>query len=288
MSLGKYLRKSRERLRASEGREYSLRQVAVRANIKPAYLSNIETDRSPAPSERVIRDLAEILDIPAAEALAAAGRVPQIVKSAFEKNPLLMTEVAKIIASDGEGKSITLDDVINKYADLNSRPFWSDIGAEIPLDPKAWGQDETRRLLVGRGFAVRENESVPNSTSLIAEKAKVSCKVWPKTSWKVRQVRLGSSKSLSQKERSDFVFAFFPTNGSETISDGYDLFIIRGDIASEDGHTVHDAWLAKPTRDGNERKGSAGVMVKDIKREPHRTIWEKWNKSFLDGWEWMA
>jgi hypothetical protein len=64
------------------------------------------------------------------------------------------------------------------------------------------------------------------------------------------------------------------------------LYIVRGDVAQEDGIKVDDAWLAKPKEDGTPRT-SMGIIVKDIKREPHKEIWNKWTGRFKDGWEWL-
>ena len=57
MAFGEYIREVRERRRRKD-RTFSLRQVAGRVGIEPAYLSKIERGQTPPPSERTIRRLA--------------------------------------------------------------------------------------------------------------------------------------------------------------------------------------------------------------------------------------
>lgn len=59
------------RLRLQKG--LSLREVQERAGVSNAYLSQIETDRRPAPSPRFLRRLAELYEIPVEELMYAAG-----------------------------------------------------------------------------------------------------------------------------------------------------------------------------------------------------------------------
>ena len=60
MQFGKYLREKRERLRR-EDRRFSLRKVAGRIGVEPAYLSKIERSESPPPSEATTVKLAKEL-----------------------------------------------------------------------------------------------------------------------------------------------------------------------------------------------------------------------------------
>ena len=57
MTYGEYVRQVRERLRCDD-RRYSLRQVAQRIGVEPAYLSKIERGDVPPPSEQTTRKLA--------------------------------------------------------------------------------------------------------------------------------------------------------------------------------------------------------------------------------------
>ena len=58
MTFGSYVRTTREALRCQD-RTFSLRQVAMRIEVEPAYLSKIERDRVPPPSENTVRRLAQ-------------------------------------------------------------------------------------------------------------------------------------------------------------------------------------------------------------------------------------
>ena len=60
MTFGLYVRTSRERIR-SKDRAFSVRQVARRIGVEPAYLSKIERDQMAPPSEAAIRRLARWL-----------------------------------------------------------------------------------------------------------------------------------------------------------------------------------------------------------------------------------
>ena len=57
MTYGKHLRTTREALRKTD-RSFSLRQVAMRVGIEPAYLSKIERGEVAPPSEATTRKLA--------------------------------------------------------------------------------------------------------------------------------------------------------------------------------------------------------------------------------------
>jgi transcriptional regulator with XRE-family HTH domain len=60
MQFGEYLREKRERLRR-EDRHFSLRKVAGRIGVEPAYLSKIERDVIAPPSEATTVKLAKEL-----------------------------------------------------------------------------------------------------------------------------------------------------------------------------------------------------------------------------------
>ncbi|SFF07062.1 Helix-turn-helix [Marinobacter sp. DSM 26671] len=69
--LGKTLRQQRELLKAND-RSYSLRQVALRVGIEPAYLSKIERGDMPPPGEETIKKLAIELSLDSDVLLALA------------------------------------------------------------------------------------------------------------------------------------------------------------------------------------------------------------------------
>ena len=75
MAFGSYVRQVRERLRR-EDPDFSLRRVAQRVGIEPAYLSKIERGQFAPPSEPTIRRLAEDLGEDSDLLLAMAARFP--------------------------------------------------------------------------------------------------------------------------------------------------------------------------------------------------------------------
>ena len=94
MTLGSYLRKARERYRERD-RTYSLRQVALRIGVEPAYLSKIERDQVPPPSEGTIRRLACELDEDSDLLLAMAGKVSSDLKAIILQRPQLFADLLR-------------------------------------------------------------------------------------------------------------------------------------------------------------------------------------------------
>ena len=93
---GSYVRQKRESL-LKKDRRYSLRQVAGRIDIEPAYLSKIERGDFAPPSEQVIRKLAGELDENVDILLALAGKVSQDLKDIIVKRPELIAELLRQI-----------------------------------------------------------------------------------------------------------------------------------------------------------------------------------------------
>jgi transcriptional regulator with XRE-family HTH domain len=91
---GDYVRQRREELRKRD-RRYSLRQVALRVGIEPAYLSKIERSEFAPPGEETIcgiaRELKEDPDI----LLALAGKVSTDLKEIILKRPQLFAELLR-------------------------------------------------------------------------------------------------------------------------------------------------------------------------------------------------
>ena len=87
-SLGEFLRERREALRETD-RRYSLRQVAQRVGIEPSFLSKVERDEGPPPSEDTLRRLAAELDVDADVALALAGKVSADLQAVIRRRPAL-------------------------------------------------------------------------------------------------------------------------------------------------------------------------------------------------------
>ncbi len=91
---GKSVRTIRERLR-QEDRRFSLRQVAIRIGVEPAYLSKIERGDVAPPSEattvRLARELGEDPDV----LLALGGKVSGDLQAIIRKRPKLFAELIR-------------------------------------------------------------------------------------------------------------------------------------------------------------------------------------------------
>ena len=94
MAFGGHIREVRER-RRREDPAFSLRQVAGRVGIEPAYLSKIERELTPPPSERTIRRLAKELDEDADVLLAMAGKVSQDLQEIVMRRPKLFADLLR-------------------------------------------------------------------------------------------------------------------------------------------------------------------------------------------------
>ena len=94
MTLGKYIRCQREVLKAGD-RRFSLRQVAQRIGVEPAYLSKIERGEVAPPSEAKIRRLAEELNEDPDLLLAMAGKMSADLKEIILRRPQLFAEVIR-------------------------------------------------------------------------------------------------------------------------------------------------------------------------------------------------
>ena len=91
---GKHLRSRREDLRKQDKR-FSLRQVAQRIEVEPAYLSKIERGAAAPPSEattiRLARELGEDPDV----FLAMAGKVSSELQEIIRKRPKLFADLIR-------------------------------------------------------------------------------------------------------------------------------------------------------------------------------------------------
>ena len=91
---GSAIRTQRESLR-QEDRRFSLRQVAQRIGVEPAYLSKIERGDVAPPSEattkRLARELGEDPDV----LLALAGKVSSDLQEIIRKRPKLFAELIR-------------------------------------------------------------------------------------------------------------------------------------------------------------------------------------------------
>lgn len=91
---GDTVKEMRERLR-QEDRRFSLRQVALRVGIEPAYLSKIERGQVPPPSEATTVRLAKELSQDPDVFLALAGKVSGDLQAIIRKRPKLFAELIR-------------------------------------------------------------------------------------------------------------------------------------------------------------------------------------------------
>ena len=94
MQFGAHLRQVREALQAGD-KSYSLRQVAQRIGIEPAYLSKIERGVFAPPSEAVIVKLAELLGEDKDVLLALAGKLSSDLQQIIMQRPQLFAELLR-------------------------------------------------------------------------------------------------------------------------------------------------------------------------------------------------
>lgn len=92
--LGQYVREQRE-ARAREDSSFSLRQVAARCGITPAYLSRVERGEVAPPGEetlvRLARELGEDPDV----MLAMAGKISADLRAVILARPQLFAELIR-------------------------------------------------------------------------------------------------------------------------------------------------------------------------------------------------
>lgn len=79
----------------------SLRDFSRKVGLSPAYLSRIENEKEPPPSEKVIERLAEALGADRYELFSYAGKVPIEFYEAFEKNPKGMASFLRTVRDIG-------------------------------------------------------------------------------------------------------------------------------------------------------------------------------------------
>jgi transcriptional regulator with XRE-family HTH domain len=93
---GEYVRSCRERLREADPR-FSLRQLARRIEVEPAYLSKIERGEVAPPSEAATKRLAKELGEDPDLLLAMAGKVSSDLAEIIKKRPLLFAELIRAL-----------------------------------------------------------------------------------------------------------------------------------------------------------------------------------------------
>lgn len=79
----------------AEDKSMSLRQVALKIGVEPAFLSKVERDVTPPPSEAKIVAIAEALGEDPDLLLALAGKVSSDLKAIILKRPKLIGELLR-------------------------------------------------------------------------------------------------------------------------------------------------------------------------------------------------
>lgn len=97
-AFGQHVRDRRERL-AEEADDFSLRQVAGRVGLEPAYLSKIERCLVAPPSEASIVKLALELNQDRDVLLALAGKVSSDLQKIIRRRPKLFAELIRQLKS---------------------------------------------------------------------------------------------------------------------------------------------------------------------------------------------
>ena len=98
MTFGEYIRKRRDALKAQD-RTFSVRQVAQRIGVEPAYLSKIERGDVAPPSEAKVRALALELGEDPDVLLAMAGKVSSDLLETIRKRPALFADLIRQLKS---------------------------------------------------------------------------------------------------------------------------------------------------------------------------------------------
>lgn len=97
-SLGDYLRQKREALAVGD-RAFTLRQLAMRCDVTPAYLSRVERDEVAPPGEDTLLKLADELGEDADVLLAMAGKISADLRQAIISRPKLFADLIRSIKS---------------------------------------------------------------------------------------------------------------------------------------------------------------------------------------------
>lgn len=91
---GSLVRLKREKLREADA-SFSVRQVAGRVGVEPAYLSKIERGEVAPPGEDTIRKLAIELGEDVDVLLAMAGKVSEDLRDIIRRRPKLFAELLR-------------------------------------------------------------------------------------------------------------------------------------------------------------------------------------------------
>ena len=99
ISFGSYIRKSRETLHEKE-KGFSLRRVAEKISVEPAFLSKVERDIVSPPSEAKIIALSKVLNEDPDILLAMAGKVSSDLLKIIQKRPVLFADLIRKLKTE--------------------------------------------------------------------------------------------------------------------------------------------------------------------------------------------
>ena len=96
---GTYIRAQREQL-SKDSKNFSVRKVALRICVEPAFLSKVEREVVPPPSEGKIIALADVLGEDKDILLAMAGKVSSDLLKVIRDRPALFAELIRKLKTE--------------------------------------------------------------------------------------------------------------------------------------------------------------------------------------------
>jgi len=81
--------------REREAREIGLREMAKMMGVSPSYLSKVERDEFPPPTEDKVKAIAKIIECDADDLLARAGRVSSDISDIIKRQPVELTALLR-------------------------------------------------------------------------------------------------------------------------------------------------------------------------------------------------
>jgi transcriptional regulator with XRE-family HTH domain len=93
-AFGAYLRKRREEL-LKRNPDFTVRKLAAKLGIQPSYISKVEREEVPPPSEATIIRLAEALQENPDILMAMAGKVSADLRAVIVKRPKLFADLIR-------------------------------------------------------------------------------------------------------------------------------------------------------------------------------------------------
>ena len=93
-TFGSYIRRRREEL-LKNSRDYTVRKLAARLDIQPSYVSKVEREEVPPPSEATILRWAEAIEEDPDVLLALAGKVSADLRQVILKRPKLFADLIR-------------------------------------------------------------------------------------------------------------------------------------------------------------------------------------------------